>query len=47
MLRLQHELNIRATVRVRLRVYLLCLLCFCQACCCRHLGGKTGTAINL
>jgi len=27
-------------VRVSFRVYLLCLLCFCQACCCWHLGGK-------
>ena len=26
--------------RVSFRVYLLCLLRFCQACCCRHLGGK-------
>jgi len=35
-------------VRVSFRVYLFCLLvCFCQACCCWHLGEKIDTAYFL
>jgi len=41
------RVTIRAKARVRLRVYLSCLLCFCQACCLRHLGSKIDTEINL
>ena len=41
------QLRLRLGSRVRLGVYLLCLLCFCQACCCQHLGGKIDIANNL
>ena len=30
---------------VKVRVYLLCLLRFCQACCCWHLSGEIDTAL--
>jgi len=35
------------SVKVSLRVYLFCLLRFCQACCCWDLGGKIDTAYIL
>jgi len=33
-------IKVTVTVKVSFRVYLLCLLCFCQACCCWHLGSE-------
>ena len=40
------QLGLRLKLGLRF-IFQLCLLRFCQACCCRHLGGKIDTAINL